>query len=89
MEIKLNARFQAFIREQVEAGLYESPDEMVRDALRLLEREREDRLAKFESLRRDIGVGLAELDAGLGEPWDPEEIKAEGRKRRALRSRAK
>ena len=88
MEIKLNARFEAFVREQIEAGFYDSPDEMIRDALRLLEREREDRLAKLEALKRDIGVGLAELDEVLGDPWDPEDIMSEGRRRRALRRRA-
>jgi antitoxin ParD1/3/4 len=89
MEVKLNRRFAEFVREQVEAGLYDSAEEMVRDALRLLERAHQARLAKLEALRREVDVGLAELDAGQGEPWDPEAIKQDGRRRRSARDGAR
>ena len=36
--------------------------------------------ADIDELRRQIAIGIDELDRGLGEPWDPEEIKAEGRR---------
>jgi len=51
---------------------------VVREALRLMERQDQLRLWQFEQLRRDIQDGLAN---GEAEDWNPEAIKAEGRRR--------
>ncbi|MCX5961435.1 MAG: type II toxin-antitoxin system ParD family antitoxin [Cyanobacteria bacterium] len=53
-----------------------SASEVVREALRLMERQDQLRLWQFEQLRRDIQDGLAN---GEAEDWNPEAIKAEGR----------
>jgi antitoxin ParD1/3/4 len=59
---------------------------VIREALRLMEEK--DRLlgAKLEQLRQDIREGV---ESGDGAPWNPEEIKREGRARRGARSSAK
>lgn len=69
--------------ELVDTGLYQSQSEVIREGLRLL-KEREDlRKLRLEELRKDIQIGLDQLERGEGVPFDAEKIKAEGRKRLA------
>jgi antitoxin ParD1/3/4 len=73
------------IRKKVASGLYNSASEVVREALRLMEEQDRRRAVKLEQLRQDIRNGLS---SGEPTPWDPEEIKRDGRKRRATRVNA-
>lgn len=57
--------FERFIKQQVKGGRYASASEVVRDALRLLEQEEQQRLATLEQLRADVNKGLA---SGRGKP---------------------
>jgi antitoxin ParD1/3/4 len=70
------------IKRKVASGLYTSASEVVREALRLMETQDRMRATKLEQLRRDIHEGLG---SGEPTPWDPEEIKLQGRKKRASR----
>ncbi len=38
-----------------------------------------DRIAALEELRAEIQIGIDQLDAGLGEPLDVEDVKRRGR----------
>lgn len=80
MNISLPADAIAWMREQVAAGRYNSADDLVLAALRVLAARDSGQLEKLETLRRDVMVAIAELDAGLGEPLDIDEIEAEGRR---------
>jgi antitoxin ParD1/3/4 len=73
------------VRQKVASGLYTSASEVVREALRLMEEHDRVRAIKLEQLRQDIRDGL---NSGETTPWDPEEIKREGRARRAARLNA-
>jgi antitoxin ParD1/3/4 len=55
---------------------------VVREALRLMEAQDRLQAVKLEQLRQDICDGI---ESGDPTPWDAEEIKEEGRKRRAGR----
>lgn len=83
MNISLTDHFEKFISSLVEAGRYSNASEVVRAALRLLEDE--DKL-KNAQLQAAIDRGIAELEAGQGQPFDAEAIKAEGRRRLAAKS---
>lgn len=74
------------IKRKVASGLYNSASEVVREALRLMEEQDRMREIKLEQLRQDIREGLA---GGGPTPWNPDEIKKEGRKKRAARSMPK
>ncbi len=50
----LGDHFEDFIREQVRSGRYASASEVVRDGLRLLEQEQQQRQAMLEGLRGEI-----------------------------------
>ncbi len=57
--------FEQFIKQQVKGGRYASASEVVRDALRLLEQEEQQRFAALETLRADVRKGLS---GGRGKP---------------------
>ncbi len=79
MEIVLPKGLADFVREQLDSGLYESPNEVYRDGLRLLKERRDEEALKLERLRQDLGVGLEQLDRGEGIPFDVQEIIALGK----------
>lgn len=83
MNVNLTPQLEKLIKEKVASGLYNSASEVVREALRLMEEQDRVRAVKLEQLRRDIREGL---ESGEPTPWDAEEIKREGRRRRAARS---
>lgn len=81
MDISLTSQLEEVVREKVASGLYNSPSEVVGEALRLLDDHDRLQQIKLERLRSDIQAGL---DSGESAPLDIEEIKAEARKRRRL-----
>lgn len=56
----LGPHWDAFIRQQVIDGRYGSASEVVRDALRMLESERD----KLAALRAHVDEGVRQADAG-------------------------
>jgi len=61
--ISLTPEFDAFIDSVVEAGEYQNASEAVRDAIRALQRRREDAL-KLEALKAQVRAGVEALDRG-------------------------
>ena len=78
MNVNLTDQLEAFVRDKVDSGLYNSASEVVRDALRLLEEQDQFRKAKLEALRVEIQKGL---DSGPAAPLDMRAIKTKARKR--------
>jgi len=78
MNVNLTDQLEAFVRDKVDSGLYNSASEVVRDALRLLEEQDQFRKAKLEALRVEVQKGL---DSGPAAPLDMGAIKARARKR--------
>ena len=76
MTISLPPEWQKFIEEKVSAGQYSDANAVVVEALRAVR----DREARLESLRREIQVGVDQADRGELSPWDPAQVKAEGRR---------
>jgi antitoxin ParD1/3/4 len=85
MNISLTPQLEQLVQERVKSGRYTSASEVIREALRMMEEK--DRLleAKLEQLRQDIREGV---ESGPATAWDPDEIKREGRARRAVRNTA-
>lgn len=80
MNVNLTPQLEAMVKQKVASGLYTSASEVVREALRLMEEQDQIRAVKLEQLRQDIRDGL---NSGEPTPWNPEDIKQEGRKRQA------
>lgn len=65
MTVTLPAEWERFVQERVAAG--QSADAVLVKALQALQQKEQDE-AKLVSLRADIQIGLAQLDAGQGVP---------------------
>lgn len=92
MNISLTNELENLVHEKVASGMYTSASEVVREALRLLKEKDELQQRRLEDLRREIAVGLEQLNRGEGEVYDEhslknrfEEVKNKGKERLAER----
>jgi antitoxin ParD1/3/4 len=74
MNVSLSDEFVAFLERQVASGQYETASEVVRDALRLLQREQAAHEEKLQILRREVGIGVAQAASGRLSPRSVAEI---------------
>lgn len=66
MDIILNPEQEQFIQEKLKSGKYETVDEVIIEAFRLLE-ERDKHYEQWvEETRKKVTVGLEQLDRGEG-----------------------
>jgi antitoxin ParD1/3/4 len=66
MSIALRPDTERQIEDQMKSGGYSSPDDVVHAALKALDDDRRSRTTDIEDLRRQIAVGLEQLDRGEG-----------------------
>ena len=78
MNINLTPQLEDLVRAKVTSGMYNSASEVIREALRLLDREDQVRAVTLAQLRHDIQEGLQSGPAGA---LDMEDIKRRGRAR--------
>jgi antitoxin ParD1/3/4 len=64
MNVSLTSKMADFVAREVASGDYASASELVRDALRLLQREREIEREKIEALRAAIHVRWEQAERG-------------------------
>lgn len=64
MNISLPDNLATFIEHEVATGGYASQSEVVRDALRLLHREKASEQEKLEMLRRAVTIGIEDWRHG-------------------------
>ena len=78
MNITLTSESEQYLREQLAAGKFSSPDAVVSEALcRMRDYER-----KLDELRREIAIGIEQADQGMTTPFNEatlEEIKITAR----------
>lgn len=89
MNVSLTPELEKLVNERVRSGMYSSSSEVVREALRLLNAQEEYRRQKLEDLRKEIQIGLDQLDRGKGVPLDIAKIKSRLRKRLQEQKRMK
>lgn len=82
--VALGEHFEAFVRTQIASGRYNNASEVVRDGLRMLQDQDEQRLARLARLRGEIQAGI---DSGPATVLDMREVKAEARRRRDSRAK--
>ncbi len=87
MNISLTPELEKFVQTKVESGMYFSASEVIREGLRMLQEKEMLKQIKVEELKKEVRKGLDSLDAGEGIYFDAEQIKAEGRKRIAKKSK--
>ena len=80
MNISLTPHFEALIKNKIDSGRYTSINEVIREALGLLEERDQLHELKLEELRKEIQKGI---DSGESTALDIESIKTNGRLRLA------
>ena len=68
MNVSLTPELEAFVKTQLESGLYHSQSEVIREGLRLLKRFNDHSQEYKLWLNEQIALGLSELDNGQGLP---------------------
>lgn len=87
MNVSITPELEAFVKQQVESGMYQTSSEVVREALRLLKTHEQLRQIRLEELRKEIAIGIEQAERGEVAVLDDaelERIKTEGRRRRDL-----
>lgn len=85
MNVSLSPEMESWIHAKVSSGLYQSASEVVRESLRLLLERESLRQERIDELRREVAVGLSQLEAGRSRPFERatlDDILRQGRERR-------
>ena len=77
MNVSLTEELGEFVKARVSTGRYSSASEVVREALRLMERHEQTEAAKLKWLQEAYAAGIASGDAG---ELDFNAVKAEARR---------
>ena len=85
MNVSLTPQLEQFIDKKVREGKYQTASEVIRDGLRLLAERDQRRTLELQRLRREIAVGLDQVENGKVGALSIKKVKAAGRKRRAVR----
>jgi len=86
MNVSLSHEMESWIQQKVASGLYQSASEVVREALRLLHEREQLHEMRVAELRRELAIGLSQLEEGRAKPFDDsalQDIKRKGRARTA------
>ena len=70
MNVSLTRELERLVQRRVASGMYTSASEVMREALRLLEERDRARQARLQQLRKEIDIGLRQLDRGQSRPFD-------------------
>jgi putative addiction module CopG family antidote len=62
--VALDPHLEAFVRELLDAGQYNSVSEVVHNGLCLLEQRQQEAAAKLDALHVAVAVGVADIDEG-------------------------
>ena len=64
MNVSLTPELEKYVSDKVASGRYTSASEVVREALRLLEREEKSRKEQIEEFNRELQARIEALDRG-------------------------
>lgn len=71
MNVSLTPALERFVSKRVKSGRYQSASEVVREALRLMERQEAERNSALKEVREKVAAGLRQ--ASRGETVDADE----------------
>jgi len=64
MNVNLTEEMASYGAEEIASGDYATASEVVRDALRLMKRDRQSEAEKLELLKRELATGLRQVERG-------------------------
>lgn len=68
--IVLTDRQTKFLENMVSSGRYQNASEVLREGLRLIEQQEAENAAKLKALRAAVQLGIDDIEAGRGIPFD-------------------
>ncbi len=77
MTIKFSKAHERYIREKLASGQYSSADEVVAHAMTVLHKVERMLPSATDDLRREIDIGLRDIEQGRVSRWEPELLKRE------------
>ena len=81
MNVSLSPDLELFVKEKVRAGQYQTVDEVINSALSVLQQQEALSVEDIAELRREIALGIEQLERGESAPWDPAVLKDKVRKK--------
>lgn len=79
MNLVLTAELEELVDTKIRSGLYESAQEVVAKALRLLDEHDRLQAVRYRELKRKVSRGVEQLDRGESAPLNIAAIKAQAR----------
>lgn len=64
MNVSLTPELEKLVNAQLESGKYNSVDEVIGEALRLLHEQEKQRQARLDALRQEVAMGAEQADRG-------------------------
>jgi len=64
MHISLTPQLEEIVKTKVNSGLYNNSSEVIREALRIMLNQDEVYQAKLETLRKELDIGITQLENG-------------------------
>ena len=94
MNISLTPELEELVNQKVQSGFYNSASEVIREGLRLLKERDELRRLRFEELKREVAIGIEQIERGEFTTYTSAQaladaIKDEGRQRLGRQTRSK
>jgi putative addiction module antidote protein, CC2985 family len=68
--VVLTDRQAKFVEKMVASGRYQNASEVMREGLRLVEQQEAENAAKLKALREAVQLGIDDIEAGRGIPFD-------------------
>jgi Arc/MetJ-type ribon-helix-helix transcriptional regulator len=78
LHLTLRDEDREFLERAMKSGRYATESEIVSDAIAELRTREELRESRLGEIRRQVMIGVEQLDAGEGAEWSLEEVKARG-----------
>ena len=75
MHVSLTPHLEELVRNKVKSGLYNSASEVVREALRLTDDRDRVREMRLEDLRKEIQIGIDQLERGESTEYTEETLR--------------
>lgn len=75
MELIVSPDVGRILREKVESGHYATTDDVLREALRLLDERDRLRAIRLEELRAEVAIGIREADQAMAAPLDMNDVR--------------
>ena len=77
MKVNLSTGHEQYIRRKIATGKYASADEVVAHAITVFRRVEKMLPSAQDDLRREIDLGLRDIEEGRVSDWDPQSLKRE------------